>query len=87
MVAIEGREKKRNKIREKKKKKRRRNHFSHVGLEIRRKEKRRIILLSFVWLLKGKKMVRKIFVFLLLYPPKFERDECIKLDKIVNFMS
>ena len=56
-------------------------------MEIRRKEKRRIILLPFVWLLKGKKMVRKIFVFLLLYPPKFERDECIKLDKIVNFMS
>ena len=83
MVAIEGREKKRNK----KKKKRRINHFSHVGLEIRRKEKRRIILLSFVWLLREKKMVRKISVFLLLYPPKFERDECIKLDKIVNFMS
>ena len=82
MVAIEGREKKR-----------RRKHFSHVGLGIRReeekkrKEKRRIILLFFVWLVKGKKMVRKIFVFLLLYPPKFERDECIKLDKNVNFMS
>lgn len=47
----------------------------------KRKEKRRIIMLSFVWFIEGKEMRRKIYDFLFLYPHEIESNKFEILDK------